>query len=390
MTNTPLRVLGTSVTLLDEVQKQARQDLGFEIEFDVQSGVEVMQKGILRPDTYDIYDQWYHSIDLLWTAGAIQSTDANRLELWEEVSNLTKTGCLTDDANLGAGQRPCDIQFIQDDGKLGNRQTMQLSAVPTVHNADSFSYEPRHAPKSHHLDDECWGWLLDKAWHGKVGMNTDPSIGIADMILAAHATGLVKFKDIGNLRINEIDALVDKLVQLKKAGHFGKFWANVADSIAYMSQRKGRIGGIWSPAAMSLRANGQPVRVAAPKEGYRAWHACLCLSSNLNPEKEEQAYAYLNWWLSGRPGAILARQGYYTSTPDRARHFLTQAEWAYWYAGKEATEELCDPHGTEAIPKGSIREGGSHESRMSKIIMWNTLMDEQNYLVRRWRELLSA
>lgn len=390
MKNAPLRVLGTSVTLLKEVQKLARDDLGFAIEFNVQSGVEVMQNGILRPDTYDIYDQWYHSIELLWTAGVIQSTDSQRLALWNDVGPLTKTGRFTDGADLGAGRRPIDVQFIQEDGKLGSQQSRQLSAVPTVHNADSFSYDPRHTPKSQTLGDESWGWLLCDDWHGKVGMNTDPSIGIADMILAARATNLIDFKDIGNLKINEIDELLDKLVQFKKEGHFGKFWANVSESISYMSQRKGRIGGIWSPAATNLRANGQPVRIAAPKEGYRAWHSGLCLSSKLNSEKEDQAYAYLNWWLSGRPGAILARQGYYSSTPAQTRKYLTQAEWDYWYAGKAASEELCDPQGYKIIPQNAVREGGSHKDRMSRIIMWNTLMDEQNYLVRRWNELLSA
>ncbi|MBL4739660.1 MAG: hypothetical protein JKY12_01620, partial [Sneathiella sp.] len=52
--------------------------------------------------------------------------------------------------------------------------------------------------------------------------------------------------------------------------------------------------------------------------------------------------------------------------------------------------DLSDPQGRKIIEKGAIREGGSHQDRMSNIVMWNTLMDEQNYLVRRWNELLTA
>ncbi len=390
MTDMPLRVLGTSVTLLDEVQELAREDLGFPIEFEVQSGVEVLQKGILRPDTYDVYDQWYHGIDLLWTAGAIRSIQADRLAFWDEVGGLTKTGSLVQGANLGAGSRPMDVQYVQESGALGSAQSGQLSAVPTAHNADSFSYDPGLAPKSLDAGSESWGWLLSGAWRGKVGMNTDPSIGIADMILAAQATRLAEFEDIGNLTIEEIDDLVEKLIQLKKDGHFGGFWSNVAESVEFMSQRKGRIGGIWSPSATTLRARGASVRIAAPTEGFRAWHSCLCLSSNLSADKEDAAYQYLNWWLSGRPGAVLARQGYYSSIPERTRPHLSEAEWDYWYAGKEAAEDICDPKGRTIIKKGAHREGGSHLDRMSNIIMWNTLMDEQNYLVRRWNELLTA
>ncbi|MBC6405092.1 MAG: extracellular solute-binding protein [Rhodospirillales bacterium] len=390
MTDTKLRILGTSVTLFKEVQDLARQDLDFQIEFDVQGGVEVLQKGILRPDTYDIYDQWYHSIDLLWTAGAIQSIDANRLELWDEVGGLTKTGTVVDGASLGVGSRPMDVQFVQEDGSLGSSKSDLLSAVPTAHNADSFSYDPALKPKSLRDVPESWGWLLNEAWRGKIGMNTDPSIGIADMILAAQAMGLTKFKDIGNLTIEEIDELVESLIAYKKNSHFGGMWSTVTDSVEYMAGRKGRIGGIWSPAVSRLRARNVPVRVAAPVEGYRAWHSGLCLSSQLPTAKTKAAYQYLNWWLSGRPGAILARQGYYTSTPERTRSYLSEAEWGYWYAGEEAKEDLCDPQGRKTIKKGSEREDGSCQDRMSNIIMWNTLMDEQNYLVRRWNELLAA
>lgn len=390
MEKSTLRVLGTSVTLLDAVQDLARQDLDFNIEFEVLSGVEVLQKGILRPDEYDIYDQWFHSIDLLWTAGAVQPIQSDRLDIWNEVGELTKTGVLDRGAELGAGNRPMDIQFVQKDGSLGANSSPMISAVPTAHNVDSFSYDPRLMPAKLNQNSESWGWLLSDDWHGKVGLNTDPSIGIADMILAAKAMDLTNFEDIGNLSIEEIDALVDELILLKRAGHFAGFWSTVRGSVDYMLRRKGRIGGIWSPAAIKLRARDVPMRVAAPTEGYRAWHSCLCLSSQMSEEKTQSAYQYLNWWLSGRPGAILARQGFYTSTPHKTQAYLSQAEWDYWFAGKPATEALNDPQGRKIISKGSVRDGGSHQNRMSNIVMWNTLMDEQNYLVRRWNEFLTA
>lgn len=390
MSDQTIRVLGTSVTLLGAVQDLARRDLDFNIEFDVRGGVEVQQKGILSPDSYDIYDQWFHSIDLLWTAGAIQPIQCDRLEFWNEVGNLTKTGSLNNGSNLGAGNRPMDVQYVQDDGSLGSHPMPQISAVPTAFNADAFSYDPNLLPTTLDIDSESWGWLLRDEWRGKVGLNTDPSIGIADMILAARATDLVKFEDIGNLSIEEIDALVGELILLKKAGHFAGFWSTVTDSVDFMLKRTGRIGGIWSPAASNLRAREVPVRIAAPAEGYRAWHSCLCLSSHLTPQKVDSAYKYLNWWLSGRPGAVLARQGYYSSVPIKTKTNLSDAEWDYWYAGKPAGENLCDPQGRKIIKEGAVREGGSIQDRMANIVVWNTLMDEQNYLVRRWNEFLAA
>ena len=220
MAGLTLRVLGTSVTLLKEVHSLARRDLDFDLEFEVRSGVEVLQKGILSPDGYDIYDQWFNGIDLLWTSGAIQPIRSDRLELWEKVGGLTKTGALADGVSLGAGSRPMDVQFVQEDGTLGSSQTSLLSAVPTAHNADSFSYDPNLMPDALDAGAESWGWLLNETWRGKVGMNTDPSVGIADMILASKAMNFVEFEDIGNLSIEEIDALGGRTDPAQEGGAF--------------------------------------------------------------------------------------------------------------------------------------------------------------------------
>lgn len=104
----------------------------------------------------------------------------------------------------------------------------------------------------------------------------------------------------------------------------------------------------------------------------------------------DAAYDYLNWWQSGWPGAVMAKQGYYISNPQRSRPYLSRAEWDYWYAGKPASEDLPDAYGNGLIPQGEQRDGGSYEQRMSHIAVWNSVMDEHNYLVRRWHDFLRA
>ena len=76
--------------------------------------------------------------------------------------------------------------------------------------------------------------------------------------------------------------------------------------------------------------------------------------------------------------------------PQRARSFLEEKEWNFWYAGEAAASDLVDPFGQMCVRSGDIRDGGSYESRMSHVRVWNSFMDEQNYLVRRWREFLNA
>jgi putative spermidine/putrescine transport system substrate-binding protein len=195
-------------------------------------------------------------------------------------------------------------------------------------------------------------------------------------------------RDPGNLTIEEIDALFQVLLSLKRRGHFTRFWGTPEDSVALMAGANAVIGSLWSPAYYALRGMGCDIVYAAPREGYRGWHSGLCLSSNVEGETSEAAYAYLNWWLEGTPGAIMARQGYYTSVVDTLRGALSQAEWDYWYEGKPATEDLPGLSSTIAVRRGETREGGSYMNRVARISVWSTVMPEHNYLARRWREFL--
>jgi putative spermidine/putrescine transport system substrate-binding protein len=39
---------------------------------------------------------------------------------------------------------------------------------------------------------------------------------------------------------------------------------------------------------------------------------------------------------------------------------------------------------------GGTRDGGSFWQRMGNIACWNTIMDEDRYMVRKWNEFVSA
>jgi putative spermidine/putrescine transport system substrate-binding protein len=82
--------------------------------------------------------------------------------------------------------------------------------------------------------------------------------------------------------------------------------------------------------------------------------------------------------------------GYYHPIPDNVKKHLSAAEWDYWYMGKPAAEALSDPWGNPLVEPGEIRDGGSYETRFSNIAVWNSLMKENDYLVKRWAEFLSA
>jgi putative spermidine/putrescine transport system substrate-binding protein len=383
-----IKVLGTHVTLQEELRLKAQHDLGINIEFYPGGSAEVMLKASLDPNSFDIYEQWSNSIRPLWDAGAIQAIDIKKLKYWDEINNLSKKGKISQNAKTGAGDVPNKILFIQEDGSLGTKQTQNISFNPYVHNVDSFGYNSDVIDEGKPYETESWGWLLDEKNHGRVALVNDPTIGIFDAALAVRAKGLMEFKDIGNMSRPEIDKLFKILIDYKKKGQFRGVWSSVPHSVELMSTNQVDIESMFSPAVSTLNAQGIPCIYAAPKEGYRAWHGVQCLSSSSTGERKEAAYAYMNWWLSGWPGAFIARQGYYISNPQRSRKFMSKEEWDYWYDGKLAAHDLFGTDGKISVKKGSYRRGGSYIRRFENIAVWNTAMPNYDYTLNKWNEFV--
>ena len=93
---------------------------------------------------------------------------------------------------------------------------------------------------------------------------------------------------------------------------------------------------------------------------------------------------------SGWQGGFVARYGYYSPVPSTAKKFLTPNEWDYWYEGKPATEAIIDPYGVPMEKAGAKRDGGSFLERVTNISCWNTLMDEAQYMNKRWNDFKAA
>lgn len=387
---TTLRVLGTHVTLQEEIRKQAMADLGINLVFEAKGESELVQKATTHPEQFDLYEQWTDSIRTLWQANAIQPLDTNLLTYWGEINDISKKGRITPQAPIGAGDAPYKILNVQKDGGLGSQFTGQISFLPYVHNVDSFGYNTSAIPKGKAYETESWGWLLDPKYKGKVAIVNAPTIGIFDLALAAQARGLMRFADIGNMTIAEIDQLFSILMEMKKQKHFAGFWNTVPQSAEFMTSGRVVIESMFSPGVSMANASGTPVTYAAPKEGYRAWHGVMCMSRECKGHVRDAAYAYMNWWLSGWAGAFIARQGYYISNPERSRPLLSVNEWDYWYGGKPALTALKGTDGRVSVPAGDIRTGGSYVNRFSHVSVWNTVMENYDYSLDRWYEFLLA
>ena len=382
----PIRSVGLGVSVINEIQGQASKDLGFAVRGQALGYGAMFGKMLNQNDQYEVAEGYYNDMDVMLPAKVWQPIDTHRIKDWDKVSNLTKTGKLTPESKIGQGDAPVRHLWVDQSGNRVAGPSRWVSMVPAWHNADSMGYNPEETGRKI----TSWGDLFHKDFKGRVALLNVPQIGVMDAAMGVEALGLFTFKDKGNMTKAEIDFLIDFLIKRKDEGHFRAFWETFGQSVNLMVSGEVAIESMWSPAVTAIKAEGVPCVYAYPKEGMRGWHGGLAISAKTSGKRLDQAYEYVNWWLSGWPGAFVARQGYYMSVPENVKKHLPPAEWDFWYEGKPAATELPDPFGTMIVKKGEVRDGGSYWNRFSNIAVWNSLMDENDYLVKRWTEFLGA
>ena len=385
-----VRVLGTHVTLQEPLRKRAEKELGIELVFEPGGSAAVLHKASTRPESFDLYEQWSNSLQVLWRARAIQPIETGRIRAWDEINSLTKTGRLTPDARTGLGDAPSKLLYVQNDGELGSTPGGRVSFLPYVHNVDSFGYNADVVAEGKPYQTESWGWLFDPKWAGKVALVNAPTIGLFDAALAAQARGLVQFRDIGNITRNEMDKLFEVMLDLKRKGHFRGVWTSVPQSVDLMEKGETVIQSMFSPGVTAVRGRGVRCIYAAPREGYRAWHGVMCLSAATSGPTRDAAYEYMNWWLSGWPGAFIARQGYYISNPSGLESICFRASGII---GTTASRRPNRWRAPMAIPvssrdSGAVADLTKSDSATSPV--WNTVMDTYEYSLTRWHDFLLA
>ncbi len=383
-----LRQIGTGVSSYNEVQEKVMEDLGFTVQMTALQTDENNQRAITQPDSWDVFDGEYFSLPLIVPSGNLLALDTSRIPAFDSISPIFTTGKLRPDSVIAQGTAPHKVMFVEGAGSttFATEQTGYATLIPTIYNADTLGYRPDLTGRPI----ESWAELLNEEWQGKTAILDIPSIGIMDAAMVVESAGLMSFGDKGNMTKEELDQVTDILKEYKAAGQFRAFWKDFNESVNLMASGEVVVQSMWSPAVTAVKAQGIECVYAPLKEGYRAWGGGIGLNSNLEGVALDAAYEYINWWLTGWAGAFVGRQGYYSSSPENAKKYLTEAEWDFWYDGKEASVAMIDPFGTELEPAGALRDGGSYEDRMGSVVVWNSVMEEQDYLVQKWNEFIAS
>ena len=383
-----LRQAGTGVSAFNEVAAKVKEDLGFTLEMTALDSDAVTQRAATQPDSYDIADIEYWICKKVWPTGNLQAMDISKIKNYDKIAGTFRDGKLTPDSVIAQGTAPHTVGFVEGPGSttFATQDSGWMTLIPTIYNADTLGIRPDLISRP--ID--SWAELLNPEFKGKASILDISSIGIMDMAMVCEAMGEIQYADKGNMTRDEIDKTIGIFMEAKKNGQFRAFWKSFDESVNLMASGEVVIQSMWSPAITAVRAQGVPCVYQPLKEGYRSWGGGIGLSAGLSGLPLDAAYEYINWYLSGWVGGFLMRQGYYSAVPETSKLFMSEDEWGFWYEGKAAAGDIVSPSGTVIEKAGAVRDGGSFLDRMGKVACWNSVMDENQYMVRKWNEFIAA
>jgi putative spermidine/putrescine transport system substrate-binding protein len=383
-----LRQFGTGVSNLNEVAQKVKEDLGFTLEMTALDSDSVTQRAATQPNSFDIADIEYWICKKVWPTGNLQAMDTSKITNFDKISPIFITGKLHPDSVVAQGTAPSKVGFAEseDSRDFAAEPTQWMTLIPTIYNADTLGIRPDLIGRPI----EHWSELLNPEFKGKASILDISSIGIMDMAMVCESMGEITYGDKGNMTKEEIDKTMAIFTEAKQNGQFRAFWKSFDESVNLMASGEVVIQSMWSPAVTAVKTRGIPCVFQPLKEGYRSWGGGLGLSKALSGIELDAAYEYINWYLSGWVGGFLMRQGYYSAVPETSKEFMSENEWGYWYEGKPATADIVSPQGDKLAGPGDVRDGGSYDERMGAVACWNSVMDENQYMVRKWNEFIAS
>ena len=384
-----LRYLGTAVNQSDDITKKVKADTGITIQNIVATTDDVTKRVITQPNSFDILDTEFFSLKKLVPSGNILPMDAKKIKEFDNITPVFTKGQLPNGKIIGdQGTAPKKVMFLEGEHstKFSKTPTEWVTLIPTVYNADTLGIRPDLIKRPI----EHWSELLNPEFKGKAAILNIPSIGIMDAAMVVESLGKYKYPDKGNMSKPEIDMTMGVLTEAKKAGQFRAFWKDFNESVNLMASGETVIQSMWSPAVTAVRTKGIACVFQPLKEGYRSWASGFCMSKGVTPKQADMIYEFVNWYLSGWAGAYLNRQGYYSAVLSTAKANMEPYEWAYWMEGKPAEKDIHGPDGSLLEKAGATRDGGSYDARMGNVACWNAVMDENDYMVRKWNEFIAS
>ena len=381
-----VRTVGMAVSNMKPLEDMANEALDFQVRQTAAEIPAIQARGLTQPDSGDLFEPPYMLMKFMWPSGNFQAWDTTKLPEWDTVVDLYKApGKIWPDASFGDGQNPSTVAYtsgIDATDFVEPGSTQWITNHPVLHNADTLGIRPDLIGRP--ID--SWAEIINPS--SRQSRRSWPSADRCGCRPRRPANGARVRDKAHDPRGDRLP--IDRLIELKDAGHWRALWSTFNESVQLMVEGEVVIQSMWSPAVTAVREQGVPCIYQDLKEGYRSWTLGHLMPKHVEGKKLGAVYDYVTWYHSGPAGAFFARQGYYVVTPDNTQKHLPEAEWDFWFEGKPATVDIYSPFGKLMEKPGAVRDGGSYKNRMGRVAVWNSVMDENEYLTDRWNEFIAA
>ncbi|MFC6488705.1 extracellular solute-binding protein [Nitratireductor sp. GCM10026969] len=134
------------------------------------------------------------------------------------------------------------------------------------------------------------------------------------------------------------DVILEEAVARK--ANIAQFWNNENEAQGAFRVNGCAIGQTWDSTAAALAKEGLPIGFVAPKEGALTWMEGVAVPSGA--ENIDQAYAFINWFLTPEAGAMYTNATSINSTAVGAEELISDEAKAFFAAAYpgDALEKL--------------------------------------------------
>lgn len=201
--------------------------------------------------------------------------------------------------------------------------------VPTDWGTEALAFDKEQAPLEYGSASYGDIWKEDMA--GKATVRAHSSLVGLGLWLEAEGKlprPLLEAFETPEAQVEIFDVIVAEAIARK--GNIVQFWNNENEAQGAFRVNGAAVGQTWDSTAAALGKEGLPVGFIAPKEGALAWMEGVSIpagAANL-----DQAYAFINWFLTPEAGAMYSNATSINSTAVGAADLLSDDAKAFFAA----------------------------------------------------------
>lgn len=192
----------------------------------------------------------------------------------------------------------------------------QLYGVAAFWDVNPFLYSTEVLSKA----PTSWAELWNPKLKGQVSLWEDYSM----LYVGASVLGYDKEPEqLWNLSEEQLTKIKEKMLELK--GNVRTMWSSGGDLIQLYANREVSASMSWAYIYHELKKQGEPVAKANLKDmGAQAWTEGAEITSEISPDCEAAAYAYLNAMISPKGQAALAESAGYSPVNQAAAKYMSK------------------------------------------------------------------